>query len=108
MGVIDLTKAYDSVPLSKLWQVLQESKINKKLIKGIKTLYEGSLSKIKRAKEITEGFQVTKGLRQGCSLSPLLFKIYLERALRNWKKKCQQMGIPIQNTYMYSLNYADD
>ena len=37
-----------------------------------------------------------------------LFKIYLERVLRNWKKKCQPMGIPIQNTYVYSLNFADD
>ena len=27
-----------------------------------------------------------------------LFKIYLERVLRNWKRKCQPMGIPIQNT----------
>jgi hypothetical protein len=27
--------------------------------------------------------------------------------LRNWKRKCQPMGIPIQNT-LYSLNFADD
>jgi hypothetical protein len=29
--------------------------------------------------------------------------------LRNWKRGCQPMGIPIQNTqYVYSLNFADD
>jgi hypothetical protein len=28
--------------------------------------------------------------------------------LRNWKRKCQPMGLPIQNTYVYSLNVADD
>jgi hypothetical protein len=28
--------------------------------------------------------------------------------LGNWKRKCQPMGIPIQNTYVYSLNFADD
>ena len=48
----------------------------------------------------TKGFKVTNGLRQGCNLSPTLFKIYLERVLRNWKRKCQTMGIPIQNTYV--------
>ena len=28
--------------------------------------------------------------------------------LGNWKRKCQPIGIPIQNTYVYSLNFADD
>jgi hypothetical protein len=27
---------------------------------------------------------------------------------RNWKRRCQPMGIPIQNTHVYSLNFADD
>ena len=45
-------------------------------------------------------FKVTEGLRQDCSLSPTVFKVYLERVLRNWKRKCQPMGIPTQNTYV--------
>jgi hypothetical protein len=28
--------------------------------------------------------------------------------LKNWKRRCQPMGIPIQNTRVYSLNFADD
>jgi hypothetical protein len=28
--------------------------------------------------------------------------------LGNWKRKCQPIGIPIQNTYVYSLNFSDD
>jgi hypothetical protein len=70
---------------------------------AIKALYEGSSSKIKIGNLITKGFKVTKGLRQGCSLSPTLFKIHLERVLRNWKRKCQPMGIPVQNTHVYSI-----
>ena len=105
---IDLTKVYDSVPLNKLWETLDRSTINIRLIEEIKSLYKGSSSKRKIGNLITQGFKVTKGLRQVCSLSPTLFKIYLERVLRNWKRKCQPMGIPIQNTHVYSLNFADD
>jgi len=64
-------------------------------------------SKIKIGNVITKGLKVTKGLRQGCSLSPAVFKIYLEQVLRNWQRKCQPMGIPIQNTCVYSLSFAD-
>jgi hypothetical protein len=84
---IDLKKAYDSVPLNKLWETLVESTINTRLIEAMKSLYKGSSSKIKVGNLITKGLKVTKGLRQGCSLSPTLFKIYLEGVLWNWKKK---------------------
>ena len=59
--------------------------------------------------EISRGFKVTKGLKQGCCVSPTLFKIYLEQALKNWKKKCGGMGIPLNDgTTLYTLCFADD
>jgi len=36
---VDLTKAYDSIPISKLWEVLGESNINNTLIKALQNLY---------------------------------------------------------------------
>ena len=103
---IDLTKTYDSVLLNKLWETLGKSIVNWRLIESIKLLYKGSTSKVKIGNLTTKGFKVTKG--QGCSLSLTLFKMYLEQVLRNWKRKCQPVGIPIQNTYVYSLSFADD
>ena len=44
---IDLTKAYASIPLNKLWETLDGLAINTRLIEAIKALYEGSSSKIK-------------------------------------------------------------
>jgi len=87
---------------------LDKSTINTRFIEAIKLLYKGSSSKIKIGNLITKVFRVSMGLRQGCSLSPTLFKVYLERVLRNWKRKCQPIGIPIQNTHIYSLNFSDD
>ena len=58
---IDLTKAYDSIQLNKLWEILDGLAINTSLIEAIKSLYEGSSSKTKIGNLITKGFKVTKG-----------------------------------------------
>ena len=89
---IDLTKAYDSVPLQKLFITLDEIKIDTKLITAVKNLYKGGISKIKIGNKIAKGIEVTKGLRQGCCLSPTLFKIYLQQALKYWKRKMPKYG----------------
>jgi len=36
-----------------------------------------------------------------------LFKIYLEEALKAWRRKCKDMGIPLNNTTLYTLSFAD-
>jgi hypothetical protein len=60
---IDLTKAYNSVPLNKLWETMDITTINTKVIEVLGSLYEVSSSKIKVGNLITKGFKVTKGLR---------------------------------------------
>lgn len=106
---VDLKKAYDSIPLVKLWEALQHTNINAETIKAIKSLYNGARTQIKIGNNLTTGFTVTKGLRQGCCISPTLFKVYLESALTRWKRKCEAMGIPGDDTStIYTLAFADD
>jgi len=105
---VDLEKSYDSVPLQNIWKALECYNISSNIIRAIKSLYEKSFSKIKIGKQLSSGFYLTKGLRQGCSLSPTLFKIYIQNALDNWQKKCAKMGLEIQDTTIYSLLFADD
>jgi hypothetical protein len=126
---VDLEKAYDSVPLKKLWKALEHYNISKSIIRAIKRLYEISSSKIKIGKQLCSGFYVTKGLRQGCSLSPTLFKIYNQKALENWQKNVQGwdwrysirqyvgigdsgynniLGLEIQDTTIYSMLFAGE
>lgn len=106
---VDLTKAYDTVPIQKLWQVLENSPINNTAIQAIRQLYNQALSRIKIGNNVSETFYVTKGLRQGCCLSPTLFKIYLNEALKKWRKSCSGMGIELNNdTHLYTLHFADD
>ena len=56
---------------------------------------------------MSEGFEVTKGLRQGCCVSQTLFKIYVEKALNILKRKCSGMGYNVDNTTICTLQFAD-
>jgi len=73
---VDLTKAYDSIPVSKFWEVLGESNINNTLIKALQNLY-GNTAQVKIGNKLSHPFNITKGLCQGCCISPTLFKIYI-------------------------------
>ena len=78
------------------------------MIKTVKELYRRSVSYIKQGGLLSEGFEVTNGLRLGCCLSPTLFKIYVEKALNTWRRKCFGMGYNVDNTTIYKLQFADD
>ena len=58
---------------------------------------------------MSDPIQVTKGLRQGRSLSPILFNICLEKTLDHWRESCEGIGVSVEeNKFLFSLNYADD
>jgi len=105
---IDLEKAYDTVPLKKLFKTLTTAGLSKTYISAIVNMYKDAKSSIKIGSATSDPFPVTKGLRQGCSLSPTLFKIYIQEALKNWRKKCAGMGIQLGNHCLTNLFFADD
>ena len=53
-------------------------------------------------------FQIGKGVRQGCILSPCLFNLYAEYIMRNAGLEETQTGIKIAGTNINNLRYADD
>ena len=53
-------------------------------------------------------FQIGKGVRQGCILSPCLFNFYAEYIMRNGGLKETQAGIKIAGRNINNLRYADD
>ena len=56
----------------------------------------------------TDGFQIGKGVRQGCILSPCLFNLYAEYIMRNAGLNEAQAGIKIAGRNINSLRYAND
>ena len=56
----------------------------------------------------TDWFQIEKGVRQGCILSPCLFNLYAEYIMRNTGLEETQAGSKIAGRNINNLRYADD
>ena len=56
----------------------------------------------------TDWFQIGKGVRQGCTLSPCLFNLYAEYIMRNTGLEEAQAGIKIVGRNINNLRYVDD
>ena len=78
---IDYTKAFDCVDHNNLWKILQEMGIPDHLTCPLRNLYAGQEAKVRAGHETTDWFQIGKGVHQGCTLSPCLFKLYAEFSL---------------------------
>ena len=77
MCFVDLQKAYDSVDRELLWKVLALAGVPSVMIDVIRQLHDGMRARVGMDDgELSEWFEVTHGLRQGCVLSPLLFNIF--------------------------------
>ena len=80
---IDYAKAFDYVNHNKLWKILQEMEIPDHLTCLLRNLCAGPEAMVRTGHGTTDWFQIGKGVRQGCILSPCLFNLYAEYIMRN-------------------------
>jgi len=80
---IDYVKAFDCVDHKKLWETLQEMGISDHLTLLLRNLYAGQEATVRTGHRTTDWFQIGKGVRQGCVLSPWLFNLYAEYIMQN-------------------------
>ena len=72
-----------TVWITILWKILKEMGITGHLICLLRNLYTGQEATVRTAHGTTDWFQIGKGVRQGCILSPCLFNFYAEYIMRN-------------------------
>ncbi|EYC38488.1 hypothetical protein Y032_0714g1764 [Ancylostoma ceylanicum] len=102
---IDFKKAFDSVELPALWDAMESFGFDQGLIKLAQLLYANGRAAARIGDDWAE-FQVERGVRQGDSLSPLLFNVVLQYGLNNvpW----QGRGLRLNGRLLSYLAYADD
>uniref|UniRef100_A0A4W2IAR7 Reverse transcriptase domain-containing protein n=1 Tax=Bos indicus x Bos taurus TaxID=30522 RepID=A0A4W2IAR7_BOBOX len=105
---IDYAKAFDCVDHNKLWKILKEMGIPDHLTCLLRNLYAGQEATVRTGHGTTDWFQIGKGLRQGCILSPCLFNFYAEYIMRNDGLEEAQARIKIAGRNINNLRYADD
>ena len=74
----------------------------------LRNLYAGQEATVRTGHGTRDWFQIGKGVRQGCILSPCLFSFYAEYIMRNAGLDKAQTGIKIARRNINHLKYADD
>ena len=114
---IDYAKAFDWVDHNKLWKILKEMGIPDHLTSLLRSLYAGQEATVRTVRtRITDWLfsgciswvQISKGVHQGCILSPCLFNLYTEYIMRNPGLDEAQAGIKIATRNINHLRYSDD
>ena len=73
-----------------------------------RNLYADQEAIVQTGHGTTDWFQIGKGVRQGCILSPCFFNFYAEHIMRNAGLEEAQAGIKIARRNVSNLRYADD
>ena len=101
-------KAFDCVDHNQLWKILKEMGTPDHLTCLLRNLHAGQETTVRTGHGTTDWFQIGKGVRQGCILSPCLFNLYAEYIMRNAGLEEAQAGIKIARRNINNLRYADD
>ncbi|KAL3685807.1 hypothetical protein R1sor_003829 [Riccia sorocarpa] len=109
---LDFQKAYDRVAHQFLWDTLRSSGMDADNVELIKGLVIGGHSLVHVNGQFTEEFPILRGVRQGCSLAPLLFALTTQPLMKMLRFEEEQGQIECLNiggnhTLLHQL-YADD
>jgi len=85
IAFIDFKKTFDSVDRDKLWTIMLSKGIPTHLITMIQKIYMENIIRVNAGNGISKDSRaITQGVKQGCTISPVLFNLYLDEVIRIW------------------------
>ena len=104
----DFEKAFDSISHKYILKCLKSFNFGTDIIQWVKCFYHGANSCVQNAGFISDFFNVNRGVRQGCPLSPYLFILCIEVLSATLNKDQEIKGIEINGKEFKSTMFADD
>ena len=104
---LDIQKAYDTVWHDGLWYKLWDMGVKGRMWRVIKKMYMSSRSAVLLEGEKSDSFNVDQGVAQGCSLSPILFSVFINDLLKEVEQA--ELGIQLSSGKTFGgMLFADD
>ena len=106
---VDFEKAFDRVDWTKLMKILLDLGMDwrdRRLI--IEFIHGPNSCSANRRRHNRKMFKIGRGVRQGCSLSPMLFKLYAERMVKEAMERTGKAGIKVGMRTVNAIRFADD
>ena len=82
-GDCDLPKAFDTIRIDGLWQILRNIGCPDLFVDIIRSFHEGMVARVQDQGHTAEPFSVTNGTKQGCMMAPLSFTLVLSAMLND-------------------------
>jgi hypothetical protein len=105
---IDFEKAFDSISWDYMFKTLEKMNFGEDFIKWVKILYKNTKSKVINNGNLTNSFDLQRGVHQGCPLSALLFIILVQVLEHMLNKREDINGLTIGTKKIKLLQMADD
>ena len=80
--LLDLRKAYPRVSKPALWGLLERYGMKGRCLESLIDLHECTVYKVRGKEGMSESWMPARGLREGCSTSPILFNVYHQAVMR--------------------------
>ena len=106
LAFLDLQKAYDSVCRDTLWKKLSKMGFGGQFLESLKSLYKEDFVTCEANGVTSKPVFLGRGLRQGCSLSPILFALYVADMSRDLHSS--NLGVKMKKVCVSCLFFADD